>query len=59
MIYDEGVFKMWYDGRKDLPLNAPDKNAPKAALSQRYVGYAELQDGLQVAAGQNKTCVWG
>ena len=47
VIYDEGVFKMWYDGRKDLPPDSPDRNAPKSALSQRYVGYAESQDGLR------------
>jgi hypothetical protein len=54
VIYDEGVFKMWYDGRKDLPLNAPDKNAPKSATSQRYVGYAESRDGLHWRRVQTK-----
>ncbi|MDB6156051.1 MAG: hypothetical protein JWL90_4504 [Chthoniobacteraceae bacterium] len=42
----DGLFKMWYDGRKDLPPNAPDKNAPKSNSSQRHVGYATATDGL-------------
>ncbi len=38
-------FRMWYDGRKDLPLGAPDPTAPKSSHSRRYVGYAESEDG--------------
>jgi len=45
VIYEKGVFRMWYDGRADLPLGAPDKRAPKSAKSHRYVGYAESTDG--------------
>jgi sucrose-6-phosphate hydrolase SacC (GH32 family) len=47
VLHENGVFKMWYDGCKDLPLNAPAKNVPKSASSQRFVGYAESKDGLK------------
>ncbi|MDB6028778.1 MAG: laminin 2 [Verrucomicrobiales bacterium] len=46
VIFDSGLFRMWYDGRKDLPLGAPDTKAPKSANSQRYVGYATSKDGF-------------
>lgn len=46
VIHDGKHFRMWYDGRKDLPLGAPDPDAPKSANSQRFVGYATSRDGL-------------
>jgi hypothetical protein len=36
---------MWYDGRKDLPLNAPG-DVPKSATSTRFAGYASSPDGI-------------
>ncbi len=38
-------FEMWYDGRKDLPVGAPDATAPTSATSRRFVGYATSRDG--------------
>jgi sucrose-6-phosphate hydrolase SacC (GH32 family) len=46
VLVENGVFRMWYDGRKDLPPSAPDPKAPKSDHSQRFVGYATSQDGL-------------
>jgi hypothetical protein len=46
VLYADGNFRMWYDGRKDLPPNAPDPTAPKSNSSQRHVGYATSRDGL-------------
>ncbi len=46
VLFESGQFRMWYDGRKDLPLGAPDEKAPKNANSQRFVGYATSSDGL-------------
>ena len=46
VIFENGIFKLWYDGRKDFPLNAPVKNVPKSDVSQRFVGYATSVDGL-------------
>ncbi len=45
VLVEDGVFKMWYDGRKDLPTNAPDPDAPKSATSRRSVGFATSRDG--------------
>lgn len=45
VLYEKGKFRMWYDGRADLPIGSPDKTAPKSAKSHRYVGYAESKDG--------------
>jgi sucrose-6-phosphate hydrolase SacC (GH32 family) len=47
VLIENGVFRMWYDGRKDLPSGAPDAKAPKSDRSQRYVGYATSRDGIQ------------
>ena len=46
VLYVNGVFRMWYDGRKDIPLGAADATAPKSARSVRSVGYATSRDGL-------------
>jgi len=47
VLYENGLFKMWYDGCKELPLNAPAKNVPKSASAQKFVGYAESKDGMK------------
>jgi sucrose-6-phosphate hydrolase SacC (GH32 family) len=39
-------FRMWYDGRKDLPPGAPAQGVPTSVNSTRAVGYAESRDGL-------------
>lgn len=46
VIRDEGLFKMWYDGRKDFPIGAPVEGAPVSNESHRFVGYATSRDGL-------------
>lgn len=46
VLFEEGVFQMWYDGRKDLPLGSPAKGVPLSASSTRSVGYATSRDGL-------------
>ncbi len=46
VLYDGERFRMWFDGRADLPLGAPDAAAPQSADSRRYVGYAESVDGV-------------
>jgi len=46
VLVEEGVFRMWYDGRKDLPPGAPAEGVPKKEGSVRAVGYAESRDGL-------------
>ena len=45
-IYDSGIFKMWYDGRKDFPPGTPVTGVPVSSESHRYVGYATSKDGL-------------
>ncbi len=52
-------FRMWYDGRRDLPLNAPAKDAPKSAASTRAVGYAESDDGLHWRRPQSEPVFTG
>lgn len=47
VIYEDGLFKMWYDGRKDFPPDAPVQGVPKSGKSKRSVGYATSQDGLR------------
>ena len=46
VLHDGSVFRLWYDGRADLPFGAPDPTAPKSRNSKRYVGYAESSDGI-------------
>jgi len=45
VIYDGKVFRMWYDGRKDLLPGAPDPKAPKTDTSRRFAGYAISKNG--------------
>lgn len=45
VLHTDGKFLLWYDGRKDLPLGAPDTGVPKAANSRRFVGLATSRDG--------------
>lgn len=47
VLNEDGNFKMWYDGRKDLPFGAPAKGVPKSPTSSRSVGYATSKDGLR------------
>lgn len=53
VLFEQGLFKMWYDGRKDLPLGAPDAAAPKSANSHRSVGYATSTDGIHWTKSPN------
>jgi hypothetical protein len=46
VLVEGGVFKMWYDGRKDFPPDAPVKDVPKSSTSRRSVGYATSKDGF-------------
>jgi hypothetical protein len=45
VIHDGKAFHLWFDGRADLPVGAPDQTGPKSRTSKRYVGYAVSQDG--------------
>ena len=45
VIHDGKHFRMWYDGRKDLPTGAPDPVAPQSANSRRFAGHATSPDG--------------
>lgn len=46
VLVEQGRFRMWYDGRKDLPPGAPAAGVPTSPASTRSVGYAESADGL-------------
>jgi hypothetical protein len=46
VLHEDGVFKLWYDGRKDLPPNAPAVGVAKSSTSARSVGFATSRDGL-------------
>lgn len=46
VVHEGGVFRMWYDGRRDLPRGAPAEGVPKSDGSRRHVGYAESTDGI-------------
>ena len=46
VLHENGRFRMWYDGRRDLPVGAPAKGVPTSDRSVRAVGYAESVDGL-------------
>jgi hypothetical protein len=46
VIHEGGLFRLWYDGRKDFPPGTPVKGVPKSAASHRGVGYATSRDGL-------------
>ena len=47
VLHEGGVFRMWYDGRKDMPLRAPAEGVPKSPTSTRSVGYATSKDGVR------------
>jgi sucrose-6-phosphate hydrolase SacC (GH32 family) len=49
VVFEDGLFRMWYDGRKDLPVGAPAEGVPKSPTSTRSVGYATSKDGLHWA----------
>jgi hypothetical protein len=46
MLHEGGSFKMWFDGRKDLPPGAPAQGVPKSPTSSRSVGLATSKDGV-------------
>ncbi len=46
VLHADGVFRMWYDGRKDLPTGAPAAGVPTLPSSRRSVGLATSKDGL-------------
>lgn len=46
VLYENRRFRMWYDGRKDLPAGSPASNVPTSDRSVRAVGYAESIDGI-------------
>lgn len=46
VLVENGLFRIWYDGRKDLSPGAPAKNVPISPTSSRAVGYAESRDGV-------------
>ena len=47
VIFQDGKFKMWYDGRKDFLPDAPVKGVPTSPTSRRSVGYATSDDGFR------------
>ncbi len=46
VLYSDGKYRMWYDGRKDLPEGPLAVSQPTSKTSQRSVGYAESNDGI-------------
>ena len=46
VLHEDGLFKLWYDGREDLPPGPLAETAPTSPTSQRFVGYATSTDGL-------------
>jgi len=49
VLHEDGLLKMWYDGRKDFPPGAPVRGVPRSPASRRGVGYATSRDGLRWA----------
>jgi hypothetical protein len=47
VIHEDGQFKLWYDGRKDLHPGALAEGAPTSTDSHRYVGHATSTDGIR------------
>lgn len=53
VLHEDGLFRMWYDGRKDFSPGSPVKGVPTSDTSHRSVGYATSKDGLTwVKSGQ-------
>lgn len=46
VIWEDGLFKMWYDGRNSFPPGTPVKDVPISNDSHRFVGYATSEDGM-------------
>ena len=46
VLHQDGEFKLWYDGRKDLQPGALAAGAPTAEGSRRHVGHATSKDGV-------------
>jgi sucrose-6-phosphate hydrolase SacC (GH32 family) len=59
VLLEGNTFRMWYDGRKDLPLGAPAQGVPKSASSGRAVGYAQSSDGFTWTRPQPETVFAG
>lgn len=53
VLFEQGQFKLWYDGRKDLPPGAPDPGVPTSPSSKRFVGLATSRDGKQFQRASN------
>lgn len=47
VIFHDGKFKMWYDGRKDFPPGTPVRGVPISSTSSRSIGYATSDDGIR------------
>jgi hypothetical protein len=47
VLHDGERFRMWYDGRKDLPEGPLAGDAPTSTNSRRFVGLATSIDGLR------------
>ncbi|MDB5297682.1 MAG: Laminin sub domain 2, partial [Phycisphaerales bacterium] len=47
VVREDGVFRLWYDGRKDFPPGAPVRGVPTSQTSRRAVGHATSADGLR------------
>jgi hypothetical protein len=46
VLHEGSLFKIWFDGRKDLPQGAPAQEVPKSPTSSRSVGFATSKDGF-------------
>jgi hypothetical protein len=46
VLHEGGRFRMWYDGRKDLPPGPLAEGLPTSADSHRFVGHATSEDGV-------------
>lgn len=46
VIHEGGLFRMWYDGRRDLPPGPLAERLPTSPDSHRFVGHATSEDGL-------------
>ena len=46
VLHDGETFRMWFDGRRDLPPGSPSAGVPKSPTSRRAVGLATSKDGL-------------
>jgi hypothetical protein len=47
VLYENGVFRMWYDGQPTTAASEADEVAARVRRQGRAVGYAESTDGLR------------